>query len=84
MFIFDTESKIATVVHTTKRGKVSIDLFGLNRPELRFHRSKVIEKLFALSRFAATDSEARRLLAQAQNDSEEYAAFARALTHGVV
>ncbi len=82
LFIFDPESKIATVVHRTERGRVSINLFGLNRPELRTHRSKLIEKLFVLSRFAATDQEARSLIEQSRNDDEEYAAFARALPRG--
>lgn len=81
VFIFDPKSRIATVSYKTERGRVSIDLFGLNRPDLRGHRSKLIEKLFLLSRMAETDTEARSLLNQSQNDEEEYAAFSRALTH---
>lgn len=79
LFFFDTDSRIATVIYLTQRGKVSVDLFGLNRPELRAHRSKQIEKLIVLSRLAPTDLEARRLFEQSQSDEEEYAAFSRAI-----
>jgi len=78
-FVFDTVTKLATVASKTVRGKTTVDLFGLNRSELREHRSRIIEKLFALSRFARTDPAARKLLEQAQEDAEEYAAFARSL-----
>jgi uncharacterized protein (TIGR02646 family) len=78
-FIFDPVSRLATVSYKTERGRVSRELFGLNRPDLRGHRSKVIEKLFVLSRVAETSPEARALLDQSLNDDEEYAAFSRQL-----
>jgi uncharacterized protein (TIGR02646 family) len=78
-FYFDPKSKIATVFHKTERGRISINLFGLNRPDLRGHRSKMIEKLFVLSRMAETNPEAKALLTQSLNDEEEYAAFVREL-----
>jgi uncharacterized protein (TIGR02646 family) len=78
-FLFDPKSRLATVSYKTERGKVSRDLFGLNRPDLRGHRLKLIQKLFLISRMAETDMEARSILDQSQNDEEEYAAFSRAL-----
>jgi uncharacterized protein (TIGR02646 family) len=79
LFIFDSKSKLATVVHRTERGRISVELFGLNRPELRSRRSAFVEKLIVLSRFASTDEEAQRLFQEAQGDGQEYAAFARSL-----
>ncbi len=78
-FVFDLESRVATVSYKTERGRTSIELFGLNRQDLRTHRSKMIEKLLALSRMAEVDQEAAALLHQSQNDEEEYAAFSREL-----
>jgi len=79
IFFFDPNSRVATVSHKTGRGRVSIDLFGLNRQDLRGHRSKMIEKLFVLSRMAVVDQEAAALFLQSQKDEEEYAAFSREL-----
>lgn len=78
-FFFDTKTGVATVFHKTTQGKISIELFGLNRPDLRVHRSKMIEKLFVLFRMAEADPEARAIVLQSQNDEEEYAAFSREL-----
>jgi hypothetical protein len=78
-FFFDTKSRVATVIHKTERGKISINLFGLNRPDLRDHRSKSIAKLAVLSRLAETEPEAKELFSQSLKDEEEYAAFAREL-----
>ncbi|MGB8260005.1 MAG: retron system putative HNH endonuclease [Terracidiphilus sp.] len=78
-FFFDQVAKVATVVHKTERGKTTIDLVGLNRPELRAYRSRQVEKLAALARFVATDERARQILDEARSGDHEYAAFARAL-----
>jgi uncharacterized protein (TIGR02646 family) len=78
-FFFDLKGRVATVSYKTERGRISIDLFGLNRQDLRSHRSKMIEKLLVLSRIAAVDQEAAALVLQSQNDDEEYAAFSREL-----
>lgn len=78
-FFFDPKYRVATVSYTTERGRVSIDLFVLNRPDLRGHRSKMIENLFVLSRIAETNPDAMALFAQSLNEEEEYAAFAREL-----
>ena len=79
-FLFDITSRLATVSFKTERGRVSSDLFGLNRPDLRTHRSQTVEKLLVLARFAATDQEALQLLQQSQSDEAEYSAFARGIT----
>ena len=76
---FDPVVKIASVFGTTARGKTTETLLGLNRYDLRAHRSKVVERLAALARFATLDAEAARLMAEAKLSSSEYAAFARAL-----
>ena len=78
-FEFDPVAKIASVFGTTTRGKTTEALLGLNRYDLRTHRSRVVERLAALARFATLDTEAARLLADARLSSSEYAAFARAL-----
>jgi uncharacterized protein (TIGR02646 family) len=79
-FLYDSQCGVATVTYKTERGRVSVDLFGLNRPDLRAHRSKVIKTFIVLSRLAENDIEAKALLGQFQNDEAEYAAFARNLT----
>lgn len=78
-FNFDPVTKVSTVCPRTARGKITVDLFGLNRPDLREYRSRILAMIFALSRFATTDEEARRLLEQARSDGGEYAAFARSM-----
>jgi hypothetical protein len=78
-FIYDKKSGIATVGFSTRRGEISIDLYGLNRNELRSYRSDFVKKLYVLSKFAATKPEARALLEAAVADDAEYAAFARSL-----
>jgi len=78
-FLFDLKSRVATVSYRTERGRISIDLFGLNRQDLRTHRSKMIEKLLVLSRMAVVDQDAAALIVQSQADEEDYAAFSREL-----
>jgi uncharacterized protein (TIGR02646 family) len=78
-FRFDTVAMLANVYGRTRRGCVTEEVLGLNRPELRVYRSQFIEKLFALSIFAKTDAMARELLRRAVRSDSEYAAFARAL-----
>lgn len=78
-FEFDPATRIASVFGTTIRGETTEDLLGLNRYDLRTHRSKVVERLVALARFATHDPEAAKLIAEARLSSSEYAAFARAL-----
>ncbi len=78
-FDFDPVAKIASVFGTTARGETTETLLGLNRYDLRTHRSKVVERLAALARFVTHDTEAGRLMADAKLSSSEYAAFARAL-----
>lgn len=78
-FIFDPKAKVATVTAKTRRGEVTIALLGLNRPDLRAYRSKFVEKLVVLSRFAENDDEAKELLELAMRDEGEFAAFIRAI-----
>jgi len=79
-FFYDPVAKLATVIPTTKQGKTTEQRLKLNRPDLRSHRSITIKRLYALKFFADQDhSEAIALWQEAQNDSVEYAAFARSL-----
>jgi hypothetical protein len=78
-FPFDPETKLASVYGKTRRGTTTERILGLNRPELRAHRSKQIEKMVALARFARTDPAAKVLLEEAKQGSAEYAAFVRSL-----
>jgi uncharacterized protein (TIGR02646 family) len=78
-FIYDQNSGIATVGFITKRGEISVELYGLNRYELRSHRSNFVKKLYVLSKFAPTKPEAKALLDAAIKNDSEYSAFARSL-----
>ncbi len=79
-FFYDSQCGVATATYKTERGRVSIDLFGLNRPDLRAHRSKSVKTFIVLSRLAKNDAVAKALLDQLQSDEAEYAAFARSLS----
>ena len=72
-FIYDVQAKLASVVTTTERGRVTEELLGLNRNELRRHRSIQITRLLVLARFADTDTTAQQLLFEAKQDDAEYA-----------
>ncbi|MGA8938193.1 MAG: hypothetical protein WB439_03430 [Acidobacteriaceae bacterium] len=78
-FVYDPIAKLATVSYKTERGRVTRDLFGLNRPELRAYRSSLLQKLYVLKELASTNPSAQDLLTAAKNDDAEFAAFARTL-----
>ena len=78
-FWFDPVAQIASVTHKTIRGLTTLNLFGLNRPLLREHRSKRIRMLAALVQLAGNDPEAQALLEESVQCDAEYAAFARTL-----
>ncbi len=60
-FVVDRTARLATVVGKTTRGKTTEKMIGLNRPELRTHRSKRVMQLCVLSNFVQTDADARAL-----------------------
>lgn len=76
-FNFDLVTYTASVDGKTPRGKTTETLLGLNRPELREHRSLYVKKIFVLSQYAAVDPMARQLVADAVKTDAEYAAFAK-------
>lgn len=78
-FVFDPHTRLATVAGTTERGRTTEKLLGLNRPELRAYRSKLILQLSVLSYYAKTDQNAQILMEEACRDDAEYAAFTRFL-----
>lgn len=78
-FIYDQIAKLATVVGKTTRGKTTEKLIGLNRYDLREHRTRQVQMLLCLKNYALADPEAAEILRQAKLDEAEYAAFARNL-----
>ena len=78
-FEYDSQAKIASVYGETTHGETTEILLGLNRPELRKYRSKFVTKLECIALSAETSSKAKEIFEEAQRDSEEYSAFARAL-----
>ena len=79
-FVFDSTARLATLIGKTPRGETTVKILGLNRPDLRAYRSKLIMQLYVLSDYSATDPIARALLEDACKDDAEYAAFARMLS----
>ena len=78
-FVYDPTSRLATIIGKTTRGETTEKLLGLNRHELRRHRSNQVRKLMFLKKAAQTDPEAETILQEAQQDNAEYAAFARSI-----
>ena len=78
-FVYDSKAKIASVYGITARGETTETDLGLNRPDLRTHRSVQIKRLAFIASKAKTDPVAQRLLDEAKQADAEYAAFARTL-----
>ena len=78
-FVYDPRAKLASVYGITERGKITETDLGLNRAELRTHRSKQIQRLACLAQLARTDPDAQSLFDEAKKADAEYAAFARML-----
>jgi hypothetical protein len=76
-FVYDVKAKLASVYGTTRRGRTSVKVLGLNRPDLRAYRSRQVQQLIALARLAEGDPEARALVEEARQATEQFAAFAR-------
>ncbi len=76
-FNFDPATSIANVDGKTPRGKTTEVLLGLNRPELRKHRSLYLKKIFVLAQHAANDPIAHQIVAEALKADEEYTAFTK-------
>ena len=76
-FDYDPTTQMASVYGSTVRGETTEKLLGLNRDELRRHRSKRVRQLYCLAKLAKTDKEAKVLLKEAIQADAEYAAFAR-------
>jgi len=78
-FEYDPVAKLASVRGKTTRGDTTEKLLGLNRQDLRTHRSGRIKQLWFIAQKAMTDPEARQLLDDAATASHEYSAFAHLL-----
>jgi len=59
-------------------------MLGLNRYELREHRSKHVRRLHVLVKLSETHPDAKALIAEAKQDDAEYAAFIRELTKSIL
>lgn len=82
-FEYDPVAKLSSVRGKTTRGDTTEKCLGLNRQDLRTHRSTRIKHLWFIAQKAATDSEARQLLDEAAASSHEYSAFARLLRNAL-
>jgi uncharacterized protein (TIGR02646 family) len=78
-FDYDPMARLASVHGRTRRGQKTEELLGLNRNDLRAHRSMWLKCLWVVAQRAAQDPEARRLLDEAASPSSPYSAFAVAL-----
>jgi len=78
-FTYDRTARVASVYGKTERGRTAETMLGLNRAELRDHRSLHVRRLVVLAQTAASDPQAGDLLDEACFSSSEYAAFARAV-----
>jgi hypothetical protein len=76
-FVYDVKAKLASVYGKTRRGRTTVKILGLNRPDLRAYRSRQVQQLLVLSRLAERDDEARQLIEQARQSGEQFAAFAQ-------
>lgn len=76
-FVYDKKTKVSFVKPKNQRGKVSEQIFGLNRTSLLQDRSEYIRKLLVIAHNYKKSSEAREIIDEAVKDSGEYAAFAR-------
>lgn len=78
-FEYDPVARLASVRGKTTRGDTTEKLLGLNRQDLRAHRSERIQYLWFIAQRAMTDPEARQLLDDAAAASRPYSAFAHLL-----
>jgi uncharacterized protein (TIGR02646 family) len=78
-FEYDPVAKLASVRGKTTRGDTTQRCLGLNRQDLRTHRSTYVKRLWFIAQRAATELEARQLLDDAAASTHEYSAFARLL-----
>jgi uncharacterized protein (TIGR02646 family) len=78
-FVYDPVAGLTTVAPRTPRGEVTVRALGLNRPDLRTHRSRSVTRLAALALLASEHADCAALLTEAKRSDAEYAAFARAL-----
>lgn len=81
VFSYDLKTRLATVIEKTVRGKITKDLLGLNRNDLRDYRSRQINKIFVLKKLSENDPEAAALFREALANSAEYSAFSRVLAN---
>lgn len=78
-FEYDPVAKLASVRGKTVRGDTTERVLGLNRQDLRTHRSSHVKRLWFIAQKAATEPEARQLLDDAAASTHEYSVFAQLL-----
>lgn len=80
-FQYDKLGETALVDYKDMKGRVTIEVLGLNRPELLKERSKYIFMILSLIEKSASSNEAKALLNEAQADTEKFSAFVKTLHH---
>ncbi|MDP8240964.1 MAG: retron system putative HNH endonuclease [Candidatus Hatepunaea meridiana] len=78
-FVYDKTAHLASVYGITERGELTENLLGLNRNELREHRSNMIKRIAYIAKKSLTDPQAKEIIEEAVKDNAEYAAFTRTL-----
>ena len=78
-FYYDPYEKTAKIIDMTARGKVTIEILGLNRKLLLSDRSDYVRKLCAFAIEAAVGGEGHTLFNESISSTEPYSAFARQL-----
>jgi uncharacterized protein (TIGR02646 family) len=67
-FQYDHVAHLASVYGKTERGRLTETLLGLNRKDLRIHRSRFVMKLAVLFLLSASDPTARELIEESTRD----------------
>ena len=81
-FHYDPVAKIAAVLYKTTRGKLTEEIIGLNRLDLKIYRSKHVRRIAALAKLAGSYSEAAYLLSEATKPDADYSRFAKLFMSG--
>lgn len=75
-FLYDINTKLATVKPLTKRGQTTTNVFQLNtRPALLKARSELLRNLLALKEFDGVNPEVTAILAEARQGKSAYLAW---------
>ena len=74
-FIYDNNTKLASIYGKTNRGSTTETVIGLNRYDLRMYRSRWIKQILFLMARASIDDEAKMLLSEIITEDSDYLGF---------